>query len=197
LNALPAYKNIDNRQLKGLTYDYSYYNYPKGELDKTRIYNHKTSPAATVGPTITSSGVNWGVGGEIGIDGPRVSGGVNVQSSFSYETPDLTTENISGLYLNDVNFRFIIAFPENCVTCFPRITGLAKATFKPITAWIWRVSPDVAKENPLGLIVDQYFHARLYDYNYYKWPYAEWYVENFREFKVVDPFAVTWPLINK
>lgn len=197
LAAFGAYKNINDRELKGLTNGYWYYNYPRGETNKNRIFTYQSSPATTVGSTTTTSGISWSIGGEVGLDGPSISTGVSVDSSYSYETPDLVTNNLSGQLINDVNYGFIIAYPHDCNTCFPRIPHLANTTFKPITEWVWRISPDVATDNPKGLVVDQYFHAELYDYNYYRYPYLGWYVENNRRVQFQDSFAVKWPVINK
>lgn len=196
-----AYNGSDAYWIKGLTSDYYYWNYPASELNTSRVFTHTSSPATTTGSTTTTSGISWNIGGQIGFEGKAatggVSGGISVESSFSYETPDVTTENRSGQRVNDVNFRFDIAEAQNCASScsFPRIPRLSYSTFKPVMEWVWRISSDVARDRPNGFIVDQYFQTDLYDWVYYRGP-RSYYAENKTTMKQNDRFIIKWPKIN-
>jgi hypothetical protein len=159
LNASNAYSGIINWRRDTPTTGSEYYvnsysmnSWLDGFPSARDVSILKPSPENTNNEVSVTSGINWNVGGKVGISTDKkasfeVNGGVSVTNSSTFKVTDCQVTNNSGDKVNNANWRY--EFKKAVQVAYFGYTGLKEApllshsTFQPVNQWIWKCSPAV------------------------------------------------------
>lgn len=123
----------------------------------------KSGPETANDQTTVTSGVSWTLGGEVALDGPKVIGGLTIESSQTFTISDCTVYNQSNDRQNNAHWLYkfrrcdVTGFWQDHLTNPP---NLAVTTFQPINQWIWKMAPQVRAADPTMSV---HFRPQLVD----------------------------------
>jgi hypothetical protein len=146
---------MDNIELDSCMNGYDY--------NSTAVGMIQSSPETANKETSVTSGVEFTIGGEVGVakDGPsaKISGGVTISNSRTVSVKDCEVINSSNDRDNNAhwNYKFnrcdsVTYFLYAGVTDPP---SLSIKTFQPVNQWIWRMKPTLRNNNvPMHVKLD-------------------------------------------
>ena len=126
------------------------------ESDPSSVSLQQSSPETVNNVTEVESGADWEIGGEAsaGKEGgeAKISAGVSINNSTSFEVEDCTVTNQSQGTGNNAawsyQFKTCDAIPYIGYTDLTDPPSLATGNFSPVNQWIWRLSPYVRSTPP-------------------------------------------------
>ncbi len=112
-----------------------------------------SSPPTANNMSDVTSSVSWNVGGELGMEGPKVTGGITVGDSTTFHIADCSVENHCFSNGNNARWEFIFGNKPKMSTWGNKLSDpppLARSTFSPRNQWIWEMS---SKVRPARMLV--------------------------------------------
>ena len=111
----------------------------------------KSDPQNTNNVTEVTSGVEYTIGGSVGIEGSKASlgldAGVTIKNETKISVSDAEVQNHSGSNENNAMWRYVFKKPTQTNYIFygklsePPL--LSRSNFQPVNQWIWRFEPAV------------------------------------------------------
>lgn len=123
----------------------------------------QSSPETANNQTSITSGVSYNLGGEVAIDGPKVSGGISIESSTTVAVSDCTVYNISNDRQNNAHWLYKFRRCDAAGTWKSHLSNppaLATTTFQPVNQWIWRMPATTRAAAP---VMQVHFRPQLVD----------------------------------
>ena len=160
LNPVNSYRNTDAHdgyvsEILGYMINYDFDN--QLDYDNSTSYAKlmESTPSSANGSSTTTSGINWSLGGNVGLTpaGPSggLSAGVSFSSSESVTISDSTVENKSASYERPTKAHWTYSFPRPTLKSSARpfsmgkfndAVTLSRSYFQPYNQWIWMIHPD-------------------------------------------------------
>jgi hypothetical protein len=134
------------------------------ENNPTAVGMIQSSPETENNKESATSGVNFSIGGDVGVasSGPsgKISAGVTITNSRTISILDCEVTNKSNDQAN--NAHWIYQFNKRCKSVsYALYAGLTDPpklsinTFQPVNQWIWRVQPELrTKKTPMHVKLD-------------------------------------------
>ncbi len=183
-NAIHADKDTDRGRF---TSYYGVDTFVEGWDNNTSVFLSQSSPETIQKTAKATSSMTWNLSGELNGSfklsadkdpsgeaggGGKISGGISVNSSYSYDIPDVAVINQSGTRVNNAGWAFEIARPYYNTIGFGCLGELgtkglgpmaqvSRGTFLPVMQWLWRVGSDVRAALPNGLPIRINFKTRI------------------------------------
>ncbi len=115
----------------------------------------RSSPETANNQTSITSGVSYSLGGEVALDGPKVTGGISIESSETVIVSDCNVYNQSNDRQNNAHWLYEFRRCDASGTWKDHLSNppaLAVTTFQPINQWIWKMAPQVRAARPTILV---------------------------------------------